>query len=370
MRKWLILNLALWSSLALAFPSAHLLTLKSVTHARTVAALPVKLSSEVFAMQRMRSLQLDKVARSPFADNLPPEVNLGMNGVPVLDQGLYATCVTFAVTAALDAALNKGDHISQLCLLQLSRGVVQNTYWHSLWDGSSIRILLSYISQYGIMSIADQKKGYCNKIKTYPLKEEKPLKHKMTPTEYHAHSENIYDDYQLEPQELFVFAHAYSMDSNPDRLLTLGNNSDGWITPAESFAAMRKSLAEGNRVVIQFLFKGSLLRGGIKNMDNDTWFASNELRSVFNAQHYITDSNDWYIHDVVIYGYNDNITVRNVLGETQTGVFYARNSWGDEELEFMTYDFFKLMALEATSINTTKQTHQIRNIRLEPSVPN
>ncbi len=38
----------------------------------------------------------------------PEKVELGMNGVPVLNQGMHGTCVTFAVTAAVDAALGKG----------------------------------------------------------------------------------------------------------------------------------------------------------------------------------------------------------------------------------------------------------------------
>ena len=55
-------------------------------------------------------------------------VDLGMDGVPVLDQGAYGTCVTFASTAALDARIGKGDYISQQCSLALSQGL-SNNYW-------------------------------------------------------------------------------------------------------------------------------------------------------------------------------------------------------------------------------------------------
>ncbi len=346
MKKLLIISLAFSTSVALA-----------INHppARTVAATPIKLSPAVFEMQRMRNLQLNKSTRNTSGDDLPSEVNLTMNGVPVLDQGLYGTCVTFAVTAAIDAQINKGDYISQLCLLQLSNSVTQNTYWHSLWEGSSIRILLSYISQYGIITTDDQQKGYCNKVKTYPATfDGKYLKHKMSPSEYHAHSVNIFKNYRIEPQILFKFTHVYSMGGDSDRILTIGNNSDGWVTPEESFAATRKSIAEGNRVILEFLFKGNHMRVGIKNTDNDTWFASNELKSAFSALQHLSDAEGWYYHQVVIYGYDDNLTVQNAAGETQTGVFYVRNSWGEEGPEYMTYDYFKLMALEATSINTTK----------------
>ena len=46
------------------------------------------------------------------------KVQLDMGNVPVLDQGGYGSCVTFANTAALDAALNQGDYISQVCLFR------------------------------------------------------------------------------------------------------------------------------------------------------------------------------------------------------------------------------------------------------------
>jgi C1A family cysteine protease len=358
MKKLLIISLAITTSFALAIKptSTHLISLPGSQ--RTVAVSPVKLSSPLIEMQRIRSLHLGKLATRSVAGNLPSEVDLGMNGVPVLFQGDYPTCVTFAVTVALDAALNKGDYISQLCLLQLSNTVAANSFWHNLWDGSSNTILLNYISHYGIMTTSDQQKGYCNNVKIFPTTfDKKYMKHKLSVSAYHAHSEDIYRNYRIEPQALFQFAHTYSIDGGSDWILTLGNNSDGWITPEESFAAMRKSLAEGNRVVLEFLFKGNLGRGGMVNVDNDTWFASNELRSAFGSQQYSGEANDWYTHDVVIYGYNDEVTVQNAAGETQTGVFYLRNSWGEEKLEYMSYDFFKLMSIEGISINTMKSTH-------------
>lgn len=46
-------------------------------------------------------------------------VDLAMNDVPVLDQGSYGTCVTFASTGALDALVGQGDYIDQQCSLEL-----------------------------------------------------------------------------------------------------------------------------------------------------------------------------------------------------------------------------------------------------------
>ncbi len=357
MKKGWILSLILLSSVAFAdqFPWNKSLYLSPQNR----AAQPVKLSPGVIEMQGLRSQWFTQKTARSWSDNLPSEVNLGMNGVPVLDQGKYPTCVTFAVTAAIDAAINKGDYISQLCLLQLSTSLAENSYYHSLWLGSSIRIVLDYIAHYGIMSIADQKKGYCNNVKTYPLLYNKKYENqKLSVASYHAHSEDAYHSYHIEPQVLFAFAHTYWVDDDPDRILTLGNNSDGWVTPEASLAALRKSLSEGNRVVVEFLFNGVLERGGNINEDNDAWFASNDLKSAFASVLYFSQGDAiWYLHDAVIFGYNDKLTVGNAKGESQTGVFYLRNSWGEEKLEYMTYDFFKLMAMEGISINAAKKPH-------------
>ena len=75
------------------------------------------------------------VLRAP-KDGLSSSIDLGMNNVPVLDQGSHGTCVTFATTAAVDAVLGKGDYVSQLCNLELGATLEQFGYYPSGWDGS------------------------------------------------------------------------------------------------------------------------------------------------------------------------------------------------------------------------------------------
>lgn len=74
------------------------------------------------------SINYDSTSFKPKASNLPTHVELGMNKVPVLDQGPYGTCATSAVTAALDALSQKGDYISQLCTLSLSQYLSQHSH--------------------------------------------------------------------------------------------------------------------------------------------------------------------------------------------------------------------------------------------------
>ena len=74
---------------------------------------------EIFYQQVTRRLEQSDPQTQNLNNDLPNKVQLGMANVPVLDQGIHGSCAVFAVTAALDAALKRGDHVSQLCLLQL-----------------------------------------------------------------------------------------------------------------------------------------------------------------------------------------------------------------------------------------------------------
>lgn len=67
--------------------------------------------------------------------------------------------------------------------------------------------------------------------------------------------------------------------------------------------------------------------------------------------------NGWFYHEIVLYGYDDNAIATMPDGSNQKGVLYVRNSWGtrpyNQGIEFMTYDYFKMMATDAISIVTT-----------------
>src|SRR4029077_16988364 len=104
--------------------------------------------------------QLDAIENesTPLADlslSLPTNVNLGMNNVPVLDQGMHGTCVTFATMAALDAVYGKENYISQLCNLSLGSYLekISAGSYPSGWNGSLNKIVLEQIKTYGIISM-------------------------------------------------------------------------------------------------------------------------------------------------------------------------------------------------------------------------
>ncbi|WBV63527.1 hypothetical protein PGH43_01250 [Legionella pneumophila 130b] len=95
-------------------------TLNTKPAIQQIKLLKMQLSnSAIKALARKTDITLKKPNTITTSTALPSKVELGMNNVPVLNQGSFGTCVTFATTAAIDAALNKGDYISQLCQLQL-----------------------------------------------------------------------------------------------------------------------------------------------------------------------------------------------------------------------------------------------------------
>ncbi len=100
--------------------------------------------------------------------------------------------MVFANTAALDAVLNRGDYISQLCLLELGRYLEVNGYYPSGWDGSLGSIVLNQIDAFGVISKAKQKEFGCEGLTEYPLNYEAGIEDwSMSLDNYHELSEPL-----------------------------------------------------------------------------------------------------------------------------------------------------------------------------------
>ena len=98
-----------------------------------------------------------------------------MNDVPVLDQGAHGTCVTFAVTGAMDAAYTEATHVkgddqfSELCSLELGTTLERQSpidksgerTYPSGWDGSWGTVVLSQIKNHGLITKAYEKSHGC-----------------------------------------------------------------------------------------------------------------------------------------------------------------------------------------------------------------
>jgi len=258
------------------------------------------------------------------------KVQLGMNDVPVLDQGVHGTCATFATTAALDAVIGKGDYISQLCLLQLGNYIKQEGLGHSGWDGLLNKNALDRVNQYGIVSLKNQQKYGCAGVKIYPWYWVAPSS-SMYPEAYLEYSEKIVGT-EVEWHNLF--------DRMPANV------------PSKASDAAKAALDAGNRITFGVLLPradlGTVGAMGWHHYFKDTWVLTHEVAE---ALEYATIFPG---HAMVITGYDDAAVAMDHSGHRHHGLFTLRNSWGAYVADwgdfYMSYDYFDVLAMEGYEI--------------------
>lgn len=280
------------------------------------------------------------VKTSYLSSELPRKVNLGMQLTPVLNQGYHGSCVTFAVTAAIDATLGAGDYISQLCSLQLgSYLAIHDKANASGWNGSYGSWVLEQITEYGIISQNYQKSVGCAGVKAYPTEDDLDEGNPMTEAEYLAHSVPISNLISWEP--LLRNPEAFSDTKNMDQVII----------------SMKEELAKGNRLTVGILldaFLGNAGAAGSNRAPYDTWMLTPEI---------VLDAMNGYInagHELVITGYDDDLEVFDDEDHVNRGVFTLRNSWsnsvGDQGNYYVTYDYLKFLTLEVMAVRLKSKT--------------
>ena len=298
-----------------------------------VALLKVELSDQVRQKIEHKAEQALNQAQHVLKGTAS-KVQLGMGNVPVLNQGSYGSCVTFANTAAIDAALNKGDYISQLCSLQLGRYLEENGYTMSGWDGSLGGMVLNQMSVFGLVSKAKQKSVGCGGLVDYPLNTSfEQNGTPMLPEDYHRISEpmetiswsSVADVYQ-------VFLDKMNTE---DLLLTVKKTLD-----------MKDRLTFG--VLLPGVDLGVVGAVGTYQKRYDSWVLTPEI-----IEH-VTSDDDLPGHEMVITGYDDAAVAIDNKGRSHKGLFTLRISWGtrvgDHGNFYMTYDYFKALVMEVNRI--------------------
>ena len=305
---------------------------------QTVFVQKIRLSTDAQKVLKERfeelSSDLSEQAVS-LANNVPEQVNLGMNATPVLDQGVHGSCVTFAMTGALNAVLGKGDYISQLCSLELGDYLQRHGRTeYSGWNGSFGTVVLNQLQDYGIVSKAYQKEFGCAGVKTYPLNNEKNTGKPMPISEYSANATALSDFATWET--LVDVEQAFTKNHNPVALLR----------------AVKKNLREGKRIAFGMLLDESLGHAGALGTNQkgfDTWVLTPEI--IKNAKNGKIQAG----HEMIIIGYDDKAVVRTKNGKISKGVFILRNSWGKEVGDggnfYISYGYFKALSNEAQVIN-------------------
>lgn len=299
----------------------------------------VKLSPKAQHAMHARLAQIKQPkSKANFAlkDSYPENVDLGMNGTPVLNQGMHGSCVTFASSGALDALLGQGDYVSQLCSLTLGNYLEAHDSsgeYPSGWEGSWGPIVLKQFFKYGVVSMDNQQAKGCGGLNDYPVWDPSKTGKPMSPKKYAKLSESISDKFEWQ-----------SMLSVED---AFHGNYDAEAVVNE----VKQELNSGNRVTFGVLLDvnyGSNGAVGSYKSRKDTWMLTPAIEK--DAENNAIEAG----HEMIITGYDDNAVVRAADGTENKGLFILRNSWGsfagDHGNYYMTYDHFKLLALEAQAL--------------------
>lgn len=262
-----------------------------------------KKKKEILRNMRRDGLEQDYSKGIVSFDKSPGAVDLGMSNVPVLDQGQYGTCVTFATTAAMDAALNAGDFISQQCALELTTAL-GNNYWDGAYFSAEI---IEPLKSFGLVQ-----QNKCNAI--YP---------------------NRYATITLSGYSLRI-----------DKNITAKNIQYNYYSTL-SLDNVRQAIRSGHRVTVGFGLIATQDPMSVQGFDvtvdglrtaGGLWACSQN--SSFTD--YCTGTPNAG-HEVVITGFDDTQELLKV-----------RNSWGtfvgDQGDYYMTYSYFTRMNGDGTEI--------------------
>ncbi len=308
-------------------PAVNSINHKGLSHPKDIQLLKVELSDEAKKLlaQRVKEMAANhSLTTNPLLDTETPKaVQLGMNNVPVLDQGVHGTCITFAMTGALDAVIGRGDYISQLCLLQLGNYLEQHGWFVlSGWDGNYPISVINQMEQYGIINKDNQTKQGCGGLTEYPTYSSETPQSFIDPEQYANMSE-------------LIFGKVVNWSNIYWRL------SSTW-----TLNEVKEALRAGDRSVFTIMLPrldlGLVGAVGNYKTNNDTWLLTPDISGgLMNIQ---------AAHGMIITGYDDNAVAVDNYGKKHTGLLTLRNSWGnnygDNGEFYMSYDYFKLLTYD------------------------
>lgn len=308
------------------------------TGTKEVFLMPVKLTKkQLAAFYKTKSLSSPTKLMQPL--DLPSHVQRGMNNVPVLDQGRHGSCVTFAVTAAIDALIGKGDYISQLCSLELGTYLEKEGYYPSGWNGSLDHIVLNQIEEFGFVNKQKQLEGLCAGVKEYPINDENNEGKSINLETYKPLSET------LDTSNTFFIS---------DPLLTIMQRFESDSETKKALMGVKKFLASKDTRINTGLVFGVLLpvrycsagACGTFRKKDDTWALTDAMKN--------DDHLEFGGHEMIITGYDDQAVAVDHEGKKHYGLLTLRNSWGDDVGDsgnyYMTYDFFKSFVLDVEKL--------------------
>ena len=283
------------------------------------------------------------------ASGQPGSIYLGMNDEPVLDQGPWGTCATFATTGAINALyyLKDDARISQLCHLQAARTLNNPPGADGGWDGSYGYAILTQMNDYGYLPLSYQKQQSCGGLTEYPIRSTFNGS-AMDLDTFKANSTRIFTK-----NDWFPILNLFSLQQF--KPLSIKQSTS-------TLDEVKQALLSGHRIVFGTLLLPDIglagATGKFKTPD-DTWALVPDLLDDLDD---LDEDGRLAGHEMIIIGFDDNACASydddNLEGlitqKQQCGLLRLRNSWGadiaDQGDFYMTYDYFRHMVLEAYAI--------------------
>jgi hypothetical protein len=302
---------------------------------KRIALLRLSLNDQTRKNLARHMLTIIRAPKLPSTGHYPRQIQLGMNHVPVLDQGEHATCAMFAGTAALDAALDKGDYVSQLCQLDLSQYLHRNAYSQPSWNGGLEQDFMNQITLFGIVPKTVQHSGGCVGRVIYPLSSEE-IDDELSVFDFHQISESI-QDYGVTIVPVILADQMGTNMSDPNHILN----------------QIKSILRQGDRVICSVILMGPTpddnLPSASFHVTNDSWVLLPPMTEEMNNPDGQLEG-----HAFVITGYDDDAIAVDETGKFHRGLVTLRNSWGDGVGDhgdfYMSYAYLKATLLEAHRI--------------------
>ena len=352
---WMMLVFVVSSEWVLAQDSVSISGLKMLTIPRTPSpmvdrGLMSQPSRSLLKPVSVLALRLSDASKHQFAHSIhilayemkwplktshhSKAVQLGMNNVPVLNQGEHGSCMTFASTAAIDAALGKGDYVSQLCLLDLNQYLHHRAYLQQGWNGAWGHEIYGQIAMFGIVPKSIQSAGGCLGRIEYPLRYEE-MRDELSLSAYHQLSEPI---------------QAYGLSFHP--LMASDQINLNLSDRTKILNQIKTIIEQGERVTCTMLLMGQSREDGsplgTHHVNKDTWVLLPSM-----AEQILHDQESAG-HAFVISGYDDQAIATDQSGQVHRGLLTLRNSWGsrvgDQGDFYVSYNYFKAALLEAHHI--------------------
>ena len=306
-------------------------------HPKYVSLLKLQMSNDV-RNKFIQKLHTAEPYLTQSTSEFSRSMQLGMNNVPVLDQGAHGSCVTFAVTAAVDASLGRGDYISQLCQLNLGKYLENNSYASSGWNGAWGVGILGQMTMFGIVNKDHQRMGDCGQLTEYPLHGGNP-DNELSITQFAQLSEPVFEN-----------SASWTSLLSSDQVLYDS------VDTAKVLIEIKKALHAGDRVnigtILIALDQGVVGAIGSYHSPYDTWVMTPKLAASMD------ESQEQGGHEMIITGYDDDAIARDDEGGLHRGLFTLRNSWGsvvgDHGDFYIAYDYLQPLILEASRIRTLR----------------